>query len=124
VDAAWLFRALREGDAPGGSPDVARLEHWLPDEMSAVRDLCRALAVPLASWPDHPALSSFVDLAVRRCVDDLIVSLRARSETHALQLAAPRFGLNPDSVRRRWQRYRKAAQEMRHFVPHEPRRAA
>jgi hypothetical protein len=102
----------------------ARLEAWIPIEMAAIRDLCRALAVPLDSWPSHPALSSFVDLAVRRCCDDLLVSLRARSETHALQLAAPRFGLNPDSVRRRWQRYRKAAQEMRQSVPHKPRRAA
>lgn len=87
----------------------ARLEEWLPDEMGAVREYCRAFRVPLESWPEHQALTAFVDLALRRAVDDLITSLRAGSQTRALEIVAPACGLNPDTVRRRWFRHRNAA---------------
>lgn len=99
---------------------LEQIEAWIPAEMPGVHDLCRVYQVPREWWPDHPALQGFVDLALGRCVTELLVSLRARSETHALQLAAPRFGLKPDSVRRRWLRHRKRRNELRQGVPHRP----
>lgn len=86
-----------------------RIEVWLEDEMPTVREYCRSFRVAVDAWPEQAELAVFVDLALRRHVDDLLVTLRARSEWHALRLVAPRFGLNPDTVRRRWLRHRKAA---------------
>lgn len=85
-----------------------RLEARLVDELPVVREYCRAFGHPVHSWPDHPGLQCFVDLALRRAVDDALSGLRARSETHALQLVAPRMGQNPRTVRSRWYRYRRA----------------
>ncbi len=91
-------------------PQRAELESWLESgEMEAVRELCRAFRVPRDEWPEHSFLSGFVDLALRRFCDDLLVSLRARSETQAIQLAAPRCGMKAETVQRRWRRYRTAS---------------
>lgn len=89
---------------------VERIEGELtPGELAIVREWCSRMWADAETWPEYAPLSPLVDLAVSRCCDRLRQTGAARSDTHALQLAAPRFGLDPETLRKRWQRYRNAA---------------
>lgn len=81
--------------------------HLLPAELESIAEWCRAGLIPVERWPDQPELRAFIDLALRRLMGLMRRTGRARSNTRALELAAGRFGLNPDTTRRRWERRRK-----------------
>lgn len=82
--------------------------HLHPVELEIIREWCEAGMIRLDRWPEQPEMRGFVDLATRRLMAMMRRTGRAGSETRALELASSRFGLNPDTIRRRWERRRTA----------------
>lgn len=92
-----------------GTVQLDRIEaHLRPAELEAISEWCQEALIRVEVWPEQPELRGFVDLALRRLMGLMRRTGRARSDTKALELAAGRFGLNPDSTRKRWERRRKA----------------
>ena len=85
--------------------DRERIEAFLHgDEISSLTEWCRRRDVPLATWPRQPAARGWLELAIGRAVDRALATGLARSTTAAMQFVCGRFGLDGDSVRRRWER--------------------
>lgn len=85
------------------------IERWLEEpERAAIREWCKGSLIPLDEWPKQADLAGFCDLAVRRLMDLMIRKGEARSQTRALEIAAPKMGLHADAVRKRWQRRRRS----------------
>lgn len=100
-------------------------EALAPAELAIVREWCRAMWLSPDSWPDQPPLVGILDLALHRVVNRYLEEGRARSETHAIQLVAGRYGLNPETIRKRWQRYRNSRlKNSGQNVPHDTYQAA
>jgi hypothetical protein len=85
--------------------DRGRLEAFLHGgELASISEWCRRRGVALDSWPQHSATLCWQDLAVGRACDLAITQGRARTHTRALAIVCGRFGLDGDSVARRWRR--------------------
>jgi diketogulonate reductase-like aldo/keto reductase len=91
------------------SPDLHRLErHLHVDEMESVREWCRRQGVPVESWAEQAGTIGWQDLAIGRAVDEALRTGRARSYSAALRFVGADFGMDGDSIRRRWGRRRAA----------------
>ena len=85
--------------------DRARIEARLHlAERHSIAEWCRHRGIPLDVWPQHTAALGWIDLAIGRAVEEALRTGRARSRSKALIFACADFGLDGDSVRKRWER--------------------
>jgi hypothetical protein len=88
--------------------DRARIEANLhTDEIMSIEEWAKCRAIPIECWPLQRAARGWLELAIGRAVDRALSTGQARSHSAALRIVCGAFGLDGDSVRRRWERHRK-----------------
>lgn len=99
---------------PRPIPCVAAVEAELTaDELQAVREWVRRSGLPRGTaWTGEVPCLMLVENAIGRYCERLQMTRRARSLTHARQLAAGHFGIEPDTIGRNARRRRKKAGNM------------
>lgn len=93
------------------SLDRERIEAFLEREMDSIVAWCRYRLIPRDAWPQEPAARGWLDLAIGRAADLALTTGRAHSHTAALRLVCGAFGLDGDSIARRWRRGRARRKE-------------
>jgi len=87
--------------------DRARIEaHLHIDEIVSIEEWAKRRGIPIECWPQQQAARGWLDLAVGRAVDRALSTGRARSRSAAFRFVCGDFGLDGDSVRRRWEKGR------------------
>jgi hypothetical protein len=87
------------------APDREAIEAELyRDERKAVAEWCELRGIPVDAWPQHSGALGWLDLAIGRAVKKARKTGRATSRKRAMLLVCGDFGLDGESVRRRWAR--------------------
>jgi hypothetical protein len=90
---------------PGPMIRLERIEGQLKDhELASLEEWCRLRCVRRDRWPLHRGAYGWLDLAVGRAALAAQRTGRARSRSAALKFVGADFGLNGDSIRKRWER--------------------